>query len=54
MLHCLHAAPRFALPPGTTWEGGVTGFAIRGPYNSANMLKARHLSRFSLLSHQAL
>ncbi|KAL4859409.1 hypothetical protein ACK3TF_000516 [Chlorella vulgaris] len=30
------SSSKFSLPAGTTYEGGVAGFAIQGPYNSAN------------------
>jgi hypothetical protein len=34
------AAEKFEIPPGTTWKGGLTGFSINGPYNSATVVKS--------------
>ena len=31
--------PRFTLPANVTWEGGLAGFQIRGPFNAATVVK---------------
>lgn len=33
--------PRFTLPSNVTWEGGLAGFKIQGPYNAATVVKVR-------------
>jgi uncharacterized surface protein with fasciclin (FAS1) repeats len=33
-------AEKFSMPSGTTWKGGLDGFAINGPHNSANVIKS--------------
>ena len=32
---------KFEMPAGTTWKGGLTGFKISGPHNSATVTKVR-------------
>lgn len=34
------SSSKFDLPSGTTWRGGLSGFTINGPYNSANVIKS--------------
>lgn len=33
------AVPKFMLPSGVTWEGGLAGFTIQGPFNAATVVK---------------
>ncbi|KAI7844504.1 hypothetical protein COHA_001863 [Chlorella ohadii] len=34
------SVPRFTLPSNVTWEGGLAGFKIQGPYNAATVVKS--------------
>lgn len=37
LIHC--AVPKFTLPSNVTWEGGLAGFTIQGPFNAATVVK---------------
>lgn len=38
-----HAVPRFTLPSNVTFEGGLAGFTIQGPFNAATVVKVGSL-----------